>query len=154
MCARRIAARHGFCFTPRQLGAWRIHGNNYSLDAISSADTTRRMTSRITEVIRAEPDGLFPSDYDRLLIRRLHFGIARIAARNPNGKRSTGLLVRLAELSGGTRLDWIMVRLANLTGPISTFLTITWLTMRLHPYSLLQLALEPLRRRIARSRLS
>tara|TARA_R110002074_G_scaffold402283_1_gene606106 strand:+ start:6212 stop:7276 length:1065 start_codon:yes stop_codon:yes gene_type:complete len=144
--ARRLAARHGFCFTPGPLGMWRVHGRNYSLAMVSSAEITARITETLGSVINAEPDGLFPHDYAKLLVRRLHFGIGRIIADDISAAPQASL-ARIAELAGGQPFDRFIVKLFRWFGPAKPAAAKVWLTLRLRPFSLARLFLEPLRRR-------
>lgn len=146
MSARRIAARHGFCFTPKPIGAWRIHGGNYSLSMITSREQTNVMSLRIKSVLDGEPHGLFPNGYADRLIKRLNFGIGRILANESKGNDLV-VRARLSDLAGGTGLDRSAIYLASLLKPFSRTLFVSWLTIRLRPYALWRLAIEPIRRR-------
>lgn len=145
--ARRLAARHGFCFTPGPLGMWRVHGKNYSLAMISAPESTAQITERLKSVIDAEPAGLFPRDYATLLVNRLRFGIGRIVA-NDISDTPQASLARIAELAGGRKLDHFALKLIRRSGPAKRTVAKIWLTLRLRPFSLVRIFLEPMRRRI------
>lgn len=145
MAARRIAARHGFCFCPRPLGMWRIHGGNFSISMASSPEAFAQMTKRIDEVLRAEPEGLFPPDYAAQLIRRLQFGVGRLMTIDSD-LTDANIRLRLGALAGGAPADSLLLELAGHLGTIGRYIALAWLAVRLRPFSLWRLGIEPLRR--------
>tara|TARA_R110000868_G_scaffold47354_6_gene155471 strand:- start:10613 stop:11677 length:1065 start_codon:yes stop_codon:yes gene_type:complete len=145
--ARRLAARHGFCFTPGPLGMWRVHGKNYSLAMISAPESTAQIITRLKSVIDAEPEGIFPHDYAELLVKRLRFGIGRIIADDISDEPQVSL-DRIADLAGGREIDHFALKLIRWSGPAKRVGAKIWLTLRLRPFSLIRIFLEPLRRKI------
>jgi glycosyltransferase involved in cell wall biosynthesis len=150
MAARRIAARHGFCFEPRALGMWRIHGANYSVSMASSDEGLASMTARFTEILDKEPPGLFPPGYAEMLERRMRFGVGRLIVLGAD-LSSSGTLARLCRLTGNTAADRAAFAVAARAGALGRPAALAWLTLRLRPFSLLRLSVEPIRRRLAAS---
>jgi glycosyltransferase involved in cell wall biosynthesis len=148
---RRIAARSGFCFIPETLGVWRIHSDNYSVAMATSAQDTQSMIRRSTEVLGQEPEGLFPHDYAERLSRRIRFGSGRLLLLREGALRGAAR-DHLVALAGGSRLDALALGAAARLGPLRSAAALVWLTMRLRPFSLLQLISDQVRRRLASRR--
>lgn len=149
--ARRMAARHGFCFIPKALGVWRVHGENYSVVMATSERELDRMIARSVEILQKEPAGLFPARYPKLLSRRLHFGAGRLVALREDIARPE-IQERLSRIAGGAALDRAAFGAAAWLGPLRTRAAIGWLALRLRPYSFFLLIERQIYQRLRRPR--
>jgi glycosyltransferase involved in cell wall biosynthesis len=150
MLQRRMAVRWGFCFIPRILGAWRLHGSNFSAAAVESPEKLDRLIDVNRDVIGAEPPGLFPANYAELFERRLRFNAARLALlrKASRGGDDDGL-GDLCSMIRATPMDRRILGTLQGGTPVFTFLSLGWLAMRLRPFSFSWLGMEALRRAIA-----
>ncbi|HLI11521.1 MAG TPA: glycosyltransferase [Alphaproteobacteria bacterium] len=150
MMLRRMAVRWGFCFTPKVLGAWRLHGANYSAAAVATPERLDRLIQANRRVIEAEPDGLFPRGYARLFERRLRFNAARLPLSRPgDGTCEDERLGAVLGMIRATRIDGMMLRAFRHLGPASSLLSLGWLALRLRPFSFAWLAAEACRRLVS-----
>ena len=133
---RRMAVRWGFCFVPKVLGAWRIHGVNYSVAAVDSPEKLDRLVAATSRVIASESPWLFPQEYSGLFERRLRFNAARLGLLH-RGKLglSDKELRPIYRMVRASKIDKIMLRAFRLLGPASTLLSMAWIGVRLHPFS-------------------
>lgn len=147
LVARRLAARFGFGFIPEILGYWRMHGENYSVVTAGSIEKVERIVARAREVIAAEPPGVFPPGYEHAFDRRVRFGCARLLAFDHSatpGDR-VGIVAALLRAKPG---ESMILRAMMACGLVGSLTTVAWLSLRLRPFSLVRLGLEPLRRRV------
>ncbi len=149
--ARQLAARFGFSFVPEVLGFWRIHGANYSVATATDAAAIERSMSRVRDVLAAEPGSTFPPDYDQVLDRRLRFGGARLVALDRSASPATKA-ARIADLLRAGRAEGVLLRALVSAGRVGAYAVLVWLALRLWPFSLIRLGLEPLRKRSAMAR--
>ncbi len=75
---RQLAARHGFCFIPSQLGVWRNFGTNYSSTHSKEPARLESLIEKMQIIIQNEPDGLFDKGYANRLAQRMRFNGARL----------------------------------------------------------------------------
>ncbi len=148
MAARLIAAQHGFCFVPRVLGFWRIAEANYSVLSSTDPETVMKLVSRAHRVIESDSGAYFPSGYSALLERRIRFGGARLVSLDdtlpPAARART-----VAALAAETRLGSTLLQGFSRLGRVGRVCTLGWLALRLRPFSLWRIGIEPLRRLIA-----
>lgn len=147
--ARRIAARHGFCFIPRPLGVWRIHEANYSIEMATSPQEFEPMLRNVHHTLRSEPIGFFPEGYAKVLDRRLRFGAARLILSKLDPSEAA-TYSRIAEVTHAARIDLRVFRLSRIFGPMRRRVMLAWLALRMRPYSFIFLAFEQLRQWLAR----
>jgi glycosyltransferase involved in cell wall biosynthesis len=150
MMQRRMAARWGFCFVPKVLGKWRLHGSNLSTEAVAGPEKLDQLVHLVRRVIATEPPGLFPEGYAELIERRLRFNAARLAVLKQSTAASRDDDLRaICRMMHATRADTMALRvLRNIRGA-SALLSVAWLAMRLRPFSFTWLAMEALRRAIS-----
>jgi glycosyltransferase involved in cell wall biosynthesis len=150
IAARRLAARHGFCFTPAVLGVWRNQGGNYSMVSATDPQILAPMIARFCEVLEAEPAGLFDEDYAQRLACRIRFGGARLLAGSAN-LQDPSVRRRLQLLGLGGRFDRMMLDVAAGSGNLGRQLLAAWLLMRFRPMSIGDLAVALLRQHSLRA---
>ncbi|MGM4932801.1 glycosyltransferase family A protein [Tardiphaga sp. 619_E2_N8_5] len=146
MLARQLSVRHGFGFTPRVLGYWRMHGDNYSMTMSMSAVALGEKAARARAMLEAEPAGLFPQGYAELLDRRQRFGGARLVvmARSLTNALRARQIAALLHM-GSLEQMWLQAMLS--AGRIGTAATLAWLTLRFKPMSPLLLLTQMRARR-------
>jgi glycosyltransferase involved in cell wall biosynthesis len=89
--SRLLALRHGACYSPEVLGAWRRHSGGYAWSQASDWARTRELLTAVRH--RIEADGTFPSGFAHRWARRHLFGARRFAlARKSEAARSRGAL--------------------------------------------------------------
>lgn len=105
--SRLLALRHGACYSPEVLGAWRRHPGGYAWSQTTDLPRVRELAAAVSE--RIEADGGFPPGYARRWARRYLFGARRFtlaeqtAAARSRGPLALGL-ARVRELSTGLAL--------------------------------------------------
>lgn len=151
MMQRRMAVRWGFCFIPRVLGTWRLHGANYSAAAVESPERLDHLVAVTRQVIESEPTGLFPESYGPIFERRLRFNAARLAILRHEHDTSRDVApTAICNMIQGRGIDRTMLRLFQRFGPLATFLSMGWISLRLRPFSFAWLGMETVRRKLAR----
>jgi glycosyltransferase involved in cell wall biosynthesis len=89
--SRLLALRHGACFSPEVLGAWRRHAGGYAWSQTADWGRAQELLAAVRH--RIETDGTFPSGYADRWARRYLFGARRFAlARKSEAARSRGAL--------------------------------------------------------------
>lgn len=149
--ARRLAARLGFSFIPEVLGFWRYHGANLSITLANDSEAVEQLIDKAKSVLATEPPGVFPARYARDFERRLRFGAARILILG-NNLPPDGRAVALGDLLGAGQFERALLRTAMKLGALGRFGALAWSSLRLRPFSLYRLGLEPLRRYFFMSR--
>ncbi len=144
--SRRLAARLGFYFVPEILGYWRLHGENYSVTTATDAAVIERLLSRVRDVLASEPPGLFPHNYDLTLDRRVRFGGARLLTLDQSAGPETKA-AGIADLLHAGPAERKVLRAMMSSGRAGALAALAWLCLRLRPFSLVRLGLEPFRRR-------
>lgn len=148
MLARRLALRYGFCFIPRIIGGWRVHGNNYSSNSITDIEQLTRIISQARAVIEDDTYTRFPENYDELLSRRLRFGSGRIVIEDESNIKDSNYIKKLVFLCGDSEIDsWIITGFVHMPF-LAKKLLLFWLFIRLRPYSFMIILVEPIRKYI------
>jgi glycosyltransferase involved in cell wall biosynthesis len=90
--SRLLALRHGACFSPEVLGAWRRHAGGYAWSQTADWAQARHLVAVVRR--RIEADGAeFPPGYAHRWAQRYLFGARRFAlARKSEAARAHGLL--------------------------------------------------------------
>lgn len=89
--SRLLASRHGACYSPEVLGAWRRHSGGYAWSQTANSAQTRNLVAAVRQ--RFEADGAFPPGYVHRWTRRYLFGARRFAlARKSEAARAHGPL--------------------------------------------------------------
>ncbi|MBM3542911.1 MAG: glycosyltransferase [Alphaproteobacteria bacterium] len=143
--ARRLAARFGFGFIPEVLGFWRYHGANLSISVANDSEAVEKLIDIAKSALSTEPPGVFPAHYARDFERRLRFGAARtliLGHNRPRDERANAL----GDILGAGRLERTLLQTAMRLGVLGRFGMLVWSSLRLRPFSLYRLGLEPLRR--------
>jgi glycosyltransferase involved in cell wall biosynthesis len=108
MC-RLLALRHGACFSPEALGAWRrLEGGIAWSMAIDSDQAPKFVAS--TGIRMAAAGGVFPTEYIHRWQRRYIFGARRFALSNRNSGRP-GVIGRLRRTLAAAWIFWIFLTL-------------------------------------------
>jgi glycosyltransferase involved in cell wall biosynthesis len=100
--SRLLAARHGTCFSPEVLGAWRRHQGGYAWSETADFARSRELAAAVERRMTAEAC-CFPPGYARRWVGRQLFGARRFAlarARHAAAKRGLAatLWARLCEI--------------------------------------------------------
>jgi glycosyltransferase involved in cell wall biosynthesis len=141
---RQLALRHGFCFLPQIMGAWRLHDSNYSITSVTDPAHLEKLLVATKAAIEREPSEIFPANYTALFERRLRFGAARIVASQAKSwPEKSNVIAQILQSNGSEQR--LISRLGK-CGPLSEALTIAWLLLKLCPFSFARLAVEPFRR--------
>lgn len=142
--ARHLALAHGFCFAPIVVGTLTIRESSYSRSAVHDPRTTLELIARGRAAIVADP--IHPPGYSDLFERRFRFAACRLAMTETINWRDFVLVIGARD-----RLDRaILHALSSLPTPFGRFGTLAWLTLRLRPYSVVQVGLTALRRRFGK----
>lgn len=90
--SRLLALRHGACYSPEVLGAWRRHAGGYAWSETADWAKTRNLVAAVRR--RIDADGAeFPPGYAHRWTRRYLFGARRFAlARKSEAARAHGRL--------------------------------------------------------------
>jgi glycosyltransferase involved in cell wall biosynthesis len=90
--SRLLASRHGACYSPEVLGAWRRHSGGYAWSQTADWTQTQELVAAVRQ--RIESDGaVFPPGYAHRWTRRYLFGARRFAlARESDAARTRGPL--------------------------------------------------------------
>lgn len=136
MAKRLLAFRHGFCFEPKVLAAWRIDPESYSARAALSATESKQLLTMAASwgMQHYPPD--VREEYIPLYDRRLRFNMARLRLVWNRG----GIDWRdVSDLANWGPVDRAIVRMAAHVPLISSALVLAWMTIRLRPYHFMAL---------------
>ena len=139
LLARKIALTHGMWFWPEPVSVWYIHAGGLSRTTALDRDKALDALTSLPRLIGADPD--FPPWYADLFQRRWRFGAARLAlGQNAPDKQL------LAAVVPNTAVDRAVIRLL---GPLLGFrlarlVLLAWLTLRLRPFLLRDVAITAL----------
>jgi hypothetical protein len=105
--SRLLALRHGACYSPEVLGAWRRHAGGYAWSQTADWARTQELAAEVRR--RIEADGAFPPGYAHRWAQRYLFGARRFAlARRSEAARARGPLAlawaRAREVTGSLAL--------------------------------------------------
>lgn len=141
----QLAGRHGFCFVPSVLGAWRLHGENFSSRSVGDPQALDLMLEKCTRTFVTSAGDL-PKNYAALFERRLRFSAARLLVLG-DAPLSVPRLVGITHANRPQRR--VLEALASFR-PASKLLLMLFLAAWLRPFSFAWLAVEPLRAKWAR----
>ena len=136
----QLAGRHGFCFVPSVLGAWRLHGENFSSRSVGDPQALDLMLEKCARTLVTSAGDL-PKNYAALFERRLRFSAARLLVLG-DAPLSVSRLVGITHANRPQRR--MLAALASFQ-PASKFLLVLFLAAWLRPFSFGWLAIEPLR---------
>jgi hypothetical protein len=141
LLARKIALTQGMWFTPTPVATWCIYADGLSRSTALDRDKAIGALSTVPRLIELDQD--FPPWYSELFERRWRFGSARlaldatppdqelIAAMAPSTRVDRGVI--------GMMMPWLRFRVARLA-------MLAWLTLRLRPFRLRDVAVTTLDR--------
>ena len=90
--SRLLALRHGACYSPEVLGAWRRHPGGYAWSETADWAKTRSLVAAVQHRIAADAEA-FPAGYAHRWTQRYLFGARRFAlARKSEAARARGPL--------------------------------------------------------------
>jgi glycosyltransferase involved in cell wall biosynthesis len=93
--SRLLAARHGACYSPEVLGAWRRHAGGYAWSQTADLEQTERVVAAVERRMAADRDA-FPAGYAQRWKGRYLFGARRFAlTRASEATLSRGSLASL-----------------------------------------------------------
>jgi hypothetical protein len=107
--ARVLALKHGACFTPEVLGAWRRMETGMAMSHINRVDDVKAMIARVQVEMR-DCGTLFPAGYAERWGNRYLFGAYRAAARQRRLSRA-GLARGVTALCDAIAGLWLFLRL-------------------------------------------
>lgn len=141
LLARKIALTDGMWFMPTAVATWHIHAGGLSRQTALALEKAVDALVLLPALIACDRD--FPPWYAELFQRRWRFGSARLAldVRPPD----TALL---AAMVPATRLDQAVIAALSplLQFRAARLTTLAWLTLRLRPYRLRDVAATALDR--------
>jgi glycosyltransferase involved in cell wall biosynthesis len=141
LLARKVALAAGFCYLPRDVAVWNVFDAGLSRSLALDTPRAERALAELPRLIAADED--LPDWYAPLMVRRWRFGSARLAliARPP--RRA---LLRV--MGGVGRLDRAMLAIASPALGIAParWAVLAWLTMRLRPFRVRDVAVTALNR--------
>jgi len=143
--ARKIALTHGFFFAPAVVASWAVFSDGYSRRAALNLDQAKHFLDFIPARLRQDP--VFPKWYPSVFAARWRFATSRLALETEPIDNH-----HVASMGARSSLDRIALKVIwTLLGPRPARLaTLAWLSMRLRPTSLIELARTALVRRMER----
>lgn len=143
LLARKIALTHGLWFMPSPVSIWNVHAGGLSRGTALDRGKARDALATVPELIRKDPD--FPPWYAELFQRRWRFGSARLALQEKCPNREL-----LTAMGPDTAVDRAAFRLLApfLKFAPARLAALAWLTLRLRPFRLRDVALTALDRRL------
>jgi glycosyltransferase involved in cell wall biosynthesis len=141
LLGRRIALTEGMWFAPAYVATWCIHSHGLSRTVALDADKALGALATVPKLI--ENDRNFPTWYPRLFERRFRFNAARLAleATPPNK-------VLLDAMAANTPLDRAVIGALTPFLPLraARLMSLAWLSLRLRPFRLRDVAFTALDR--------
>jgi hypothetical protein len=143
LLARKIALTHGLWFMPSAVSIWNVHAGGLSRGTALDRDKARDALTTMPALIGKDPD--FPPWYAELFQRRWRFGSARLALQGKCPDREL-----LAAMTPDTAVDRTAFRLLApfLKFPPARLAALAWLTLRLRPFRIRDVAVTALDRRL------
>jgi Glycosyl transferase family 2 len=141
LLARKIALTHGMWFMPEPVSIWNIHAGGLSRATALDCDRALDALDAMPRLIGEDSD--FPSWYAELFQRRWRFGSARLALERAPPDRKL-----VAAMAPPTAADQAAIRLLLpfLKFRLGRLATLAWLTLRLRPFRLRDVASTALAR--------
>jgi glycosyltransferase involved in cell wall biosynthesis len=141
LLARKIALTHGMWFMPEPVSIWNIYAGGLSRATALDCDKALDALEAMPRLIGEDPD--FPSWYAELFKRRWRFGSARLALDENSPDRK--LLAAMAPPTATDRAAMSLL-LPFLEFRLGRLATLAWLTLRLKPFRLRDVAVTALGR--------
>ena len=142
LLTRKVALTHGFYFVPATFAVWNVFSQGYSRTTALEVERARKALDELPALMEQDAD--FPKWYSAVFKRRWRFGAARLALEATPPR--VAVLLEIGAVSVWDR--WFLSLLSPWVAhrPIR-LLTLAFLTMRLRPYRLRDLAATTLARR-------
>jgi len=142
--ARRIALMSGFVFVPHVLGTWHVQARSYSRSTSLDPEKLAELIAVCCERVRRDEGSVFPPGYSEVFARRARFSSGRLAITERDYDS-----VLINSLALGGQLDARCLSLfQRLPSRVRRTAALSWLTLRLHPISLVRLGHTMLWRRM------
>jgi hypothetical protein len=141
LLARKVALAAGFCYQPRLFAIWNIFETGLSRSMALEVPRAVKALADLPKLIAA--DQHFPEWYAPLMARRWRFGTARLALAARPPRRAL-----LQQMGGIGRLDAAVIAAASPAlglAPVR-WLVLAWLTLRLRPFRVRDVALTAFNR--------
>jgi glycosyltransferase involved in cell wall biosynthesis len=141
LLARKIALTRGMWFVPEPVSIWHIHAGGLSRAIALDREMAIDAMVAVPRLISKDPD--FPHWYADLFQRRWRFGSARLALEGPSPDKEL-----LMAMVPDTAADQAAIRLLTpfLKFRLARLTTLAWLTLRLKPFRLRDIAVTMLDR--------
>lgn len=141
--ARKIALTHGFCYAPATVATWNVFADGVSRTTALDPQRARLALATLPALLAEDPD--FPAWYARIFGDRWRFAVARLALG-----RAAPDSALLVEMAGKTGLDrQVLAALARrVHRPEFRLAALAWISLRLRPYRISDVALTSLVRRL------
>jgi glycosyltransferase involved in cell wall biosynthesis len=145
LLARKVALTEGMWFMPTPVAIWCIHASG--LSRVTALDRRKALNALVTLPGLIKKDSDFPPWYSELFQRRWRFGSARLALDVTPPDKDL-----LAAMAPNTWLDHAVISMLALFLQFraARLATVVWLTLRLRPFRLRDLAITALDRRAER----
>ena len=132
--SKRLALKHGFCFSPEVVAKWQVRGSGLSRTNTRDPHSVRDMLEKAQKRFAADP--VFPPDYSETFNRRWRFATCRVALATAPPDWDF-----VSEIGPGNPIDRYVFSVAQRSGArMGAYLALIWLTVRYRPYSLLAMA--------------
>jgi glycosyltransferase involved in cell wall biosynthesis len=133
--SRKIAVTRGFVYSTKPVAIWRVMQTGESRKIARDPERSRELISNTVHRITRDPD--FPSWYAPLLRNRLRFAFCRLAVEEqPINYRM------LTDLGGQNSFDQGLFRVIRRLVPMGSlqrWAILSWLAVRLRPFSFIDL---------------
>jgi hypothetical protein len=141
LLARKIALTQGMWFMPEPVAIWHIHAGG--LSRVTALDRDKAVDALIAMPWLISKDHDFPPWYADLFQRRWRFASARLALEGTSPDKEL-----LAAMAPNTAVDQAVIRLLApfLQFRLVRLATLAWLTLRLRPFRLRDIAVTALDR--------
>ena len=141
--ARIVALTFGFCYAPNTVVTWCVFPGGVSRTTSTERALRWQVLGNITTLMAASP--VFPRWYQDVFVRRWRFWISRLGVQaNPVDR---DVLMDMGAQNGIDRTLYGLV-LKIFSGDWARFLILSWLWLRLRPYSLSGLGATVLMRQL------
>jgi len=141
LLARKVALAAGFCYRPQIVAVWNIFETGLSRSTALEAPRALKALADLPQLIAA--DEHLPDWYAPLMAQRWRFGTARLALAARPPRRAL-----LRQMGAASRLDAAVIAAASPglgLAPVR-WLVLAWLTLRLRPFRVRDVALTSFNR--------
>jgi hypothetical protein len=139
---RKIAFTHGLYYLPQACLTWNIFPDGASRTTSTDTDRAKTVFNAIRSRMRADP--VFPAWYTEVFSRRWRFSLCRLAVREDSVNIRLLMDVGVQTPTDRTVFECALSRIG---GRAARLIILTWLWLRLRPFSLTGLVSTALARR-------